>query len=167
MQLEQAAQDIVQWIQQFLEVPHPALNGWPPCPYARSARIKGTVDIRPGTVPSADLESIAQTGLGSWELVIYVYDPQEISHQLLSQSIQEKNVTHLVPQRLLALEDHPHDVEYVNGVCMNQGTWAMAMVQSLDELNQRAAALARQGYYHNWDPEYLQGLFQHRQDPRS
>ena len=31
--------DIARWIETFVEVPHPALGGWAPCPYARQARL--------------------------------------------------------------------------------------------------------------------------------
>ena len=67
---------------------------------------------------------------------------------------------------MLALEDHPSDVENVNGVIMNQGQYALALVQCLSDLNTKAQQMASKGFYHNWPEEYLQGLFQHRQDPR-
>jgi hypothetical protein len=48
---------------------------------------------------------------------------------------------------------------------MNQGTYALAMVQSLSDLNQKAHAMASKGFYDTWPKEYLQGLFEHRKDP--
>jgi hypothetical protein len=66
----------------------------------------------------------------------------------------------------LALEDHPGDPEIVNGVSMNQGTYALALVQSLSDLNQKARAIAAKGFYDTWPEKYLQDLFQHRTDPR-
>ena len=50
---------------------------------------------------------------------------------------------------------------------MNQGTYALALVQGLSDLDRRAGAIARQGFYHSWPESYLQALFQHRQDPRT
>ena len=49
--------DIERWITDFVEVPHPALGGWPPCPYARSARLKQSYDIRIGIDPYYDLKN--------------------------------------------------------------------------------------------------------------
>jgi hypothetical protein len=49
---------------------------------------------------------------------------------------------------------------------MNQGTYALALVQSLSDLDQKARAMAGKGFYHTWPEDYLQGLFEHRQDPR-
>jgi hypothetical protein len=85
---------------------------------------------------------------------------------LFSDSIKIANKEFLLRNNLLALEDHPSDVEIVNGVCMNQGTYALALVQSLSDLDARAQTLAEKGFYHNWPEEYLTALFQHRRDPR-
>jgi hypothetical protein len=43
----------------------------------------------------------------------------------------------------LALEDHPGDPEIVNGVSMNQGTYALALIQSLTDLNEKAQAMVK------------------------
>jgi hypothetical protein len=49
---------------------------------------------------------------------------------------------------------------------MNQGTYALALVQNLTDLNEKAQLMARKGFYNAWPEEYLQQLFQHRKDPR-
>lgn len=167
MDIQQVKNDIAHWIKTFVEVPHPALGNWPPCPYARSARLKNSYDVFIGYDPYFDLKNRARWGLNGKEVVIYVYDPEEWNHSLLSNSIESANQEHLLRNDLIALEDHPSDPEIVNGVCMNQGTYALALVQSLSDLNSKAELIARQGFYHNWPEEYLQGLFHHRQDPRS
>jgi hypothetical protein len=65
------------------------------------------------------------------------------------------------------LEDHPDDVEDVNGVIMNQGKYALSLVQSLSDLDRRAKQMADKGFYHAWPEEYLTGLFENRKDPRN
>lgn len=166
MELKQVTADIEHWIQNFLEIPHPVLGGFPPCPYARAARMKKSYDVHVGIDPYFDLKNRARWGMGNWEVIIYVYDPVAWPRDLFAASIDSANTEHLLHRDMLALEDHPNDVELVNGVCMNQGTYAMAMVQSLSDLNTKAQLMASKGFYHNWPEEYLQGLFQHRQDPR-
>jgi hypothetical protein len=167
MDIEQVKKDIELWIANFLEVPHPALGGFSPCPYARSARIKNSYAVYLGTDPYYDLKHRGRQGMGDKEVVIYVYDPREWTHEQLASSIDLANQEVLLPRDMLALEDHPDDVEMVNGVCMNQGTYALALVQSLSDLNAKARLMANRGFYHNWPEEYLTGLFQHRQDPRT
>jgi hypothetical protein len=80
--------------------------------------------------------------------------------------VDQVNTDFLVARDLLALADHPLSEEVVNGVKFNQGTWAIVFVQPLAKLNEFAKLLAGQGYYKNWPEDYLQGLFQHRVDPR-
>jgi hypothetical protein len=166
MELEQVKQDIESWIENFVEVPHPALGGFPPCPFARQARMKRTFEVYLGTDPYYDLKNRARWGMGDREVIIYAYDPAEWSRELFSASIESANTEHLLRADILALEDHPDDVENVNGVIMNQGKYALVLVQSLSDLNAKAQQMANKGFYHDWPEEYLQGLFKHRQDPR-
>ena len=164
MDIVQAKIDILNWITGFVEKPNPALNGWPPCPYARKARLAGLVDIRTGTAdPIADLASIS---LGDYEVVAYYYDPQDFSAEEFDQLVQQLNNDFLSPKGLFALADHPEAVETVNGVVMNQGTYALIFIQSLDKLNHFARLLGKQGYYNGWPEPYLQELFAGRDDPR-
>jgi len=166
MDIETVTQDIEQWIVNFVEVPHPALGGWAPCPYARAARMKKSYDVRLGVDPYFDLKNQARWGMGDREVIIYAYDPVAWPYDIFSGSLKNANKEFLLRNNLLALEDHPSDVEMVNGVCMNQGTYALALVQSLSDLNAKAKLIAEKGFYHNWPEEYLVGLFEHRKDPR-
>lgn len=167
LDLAQVKQDITDWIINFVEVPHPALGGWPPCPYARAARLKQSYEVVLGNDPWLDLRRRALEGLQNREVWIYVYDPTKWSHKILSQSIEYANRDFLIDKDIIALEDHPDDVEDVNGVIMNQGKYALALVQSLSDLNVKARTMAGKGFYNSWPESYLKGLFQHRQDPRS
>jgi hypothetical protein len=159
--------DIEHWIETFVEVPHPALGGWAPCPYARKARLDRDFTVRVGVNPYFDLLNVARDGLGGKSVIILAYDPNEFFYAQFSSDVQAANEEVLLARDLLALEDHPGDPEVVNGVSMNQGTYALALVQSLSDLNQKARAMAGKGFYDTWPPEYLEMLFQHRQDPRT
>lgn len=158
--------DIEQWIVDFVEVPHPSLGGWAPCPYARKARLDKDFDVRLGLAPMHDLIKLSKIGLGGKSVVILVYDPEVHTHENFSSALNIANERFLLPNNLLALEDHPADPEIVNGVCMNHGTYALALVQSLSDLNAKAKLVARKGFYDTWPDEYLTTLFKHREDPR-
>jgi hypothetical protein len=158
--------DIESWIVNFVEVPHPALGGWAPCPYARKARLDRDFEVQLGLAPIHDLVQISKKGLEGKSVVIFAYDPTDISYTELSYAVGVCNQEFLLPNNLLALEDHPADPEIVNGVIMNNGTYALALVQSLSDLNQKAKLIAQKGFYDTWPEEYLTAVFQHRQDPR-
>jgi hypothetical protein len=165
MDFDQARRDITDWITGFVEQPHPALNGWPPCPYARRARTDNLLDIRPGQIePYADLQ---KAEMGRFDVIAYVYDPTEFDPLEFNQQVESVNLGFLTAQDMIALADHPASPELVNGVCMNQGTWAIVFLQSLTKLHSHAKTLADRGYYTNWPESYLQELFTGRTDPRS
>ena len=166
MKIDLIKQHLDDWIKNFVEVPHPALGGWPPCPYARKARLDQDYDVRLGLAPIHDLIQISRTGLGNKSVVIFVYDPVLISYEELNHAVDTINQKFLLEKDLIALEDHPADLEMVNGVVMNQGTYALILVQDSKDLNQKACAVAHKGFYDNWPKKYLTQLFQNRQDPR-
>jgi hypothetical protein len=165
MDFNQAQIDLLLWITGFVEQPNAQLQGWPPCPYARRARLSGEFEIRQGRVdPYLDLQ---QVNLNEKTVVAYVYDPQDFQGEEFNRLVDQVNQDFLVSRDLLALADHPDSPEIVKGVKFNQGTWAVVFVQSLTKLNEFAKMLAGQGYYKDWPEDYLQGLFAHREDPRT
>ena len=165
MNFSQAKKDITKWIIDFVEKSNPLLNNWPPCPYARQARLNGKVDIRPGCFNPID--DLKQVVMGDFEVFAYVYDQERWSAAEFNELVETVNISYLAQRNLIALADHPADVETVNGVAMNQGTYAIVFVQSLDKLNHFARLLAPKGFYKGWDEEYLTVLFSGRQDPRA
>jgi hypothetical protein len=167
LNLDTVTADIESWIENFVEVPHPALGGWAPCPYARQARLNRDFEVRLGLAPIHDMIKISKNGLGGKSVVVVAYDPAHYTHEDFSRELDTANREFLLPNNLLALEDHPRDPEIVNGVSMNQGTYALALVQNLSDLNQKAQLVARKGFYDTWPQEYLEILFRHRIDPRS
>ncbi len=165
MDFAQAQLDIMRWVEGFVEQPNPALNDWPPCPYARKARLSGEFELRPGAVdPYTDLQTAE---MGNLMVIGYVYDAQDFTADEFNDQVRSVNQGFLIPRNIIALADHPQDVESIKGVTMNQGTWAIVFIQPLDKLNHFARLIASKGYYDGWPEDYLQGLFKGREDPRS
>jgi len=165
LDLERVTYDIERWIANFVEVPHPSLGGWAPCPYARKARLDRDFEVRLGVNPYFDLKVVAQTGIAK-SVVIFVYESTAYSYEQFHAHVESANTEFLLGQDLLALEDHPDSAEMVNGVSMNQGTYALALVQCLSDLDNKAQLMAGKGFYETWPEDYLHELFQHRKDPR-
>lgn len=163
MDWNQARMDVINWITGFVERPHPLLNGWAPCPFARRARLDNRLDLRQGTTPWRDL---FQADVGDFDVVCWIYDPKRIDSQELNRAVDRLNEEHLLPRGLIALADHPDHVEEAQGVRFNQGEWALVLLQSRDKLQEHARMLANKGYYDGWPEQYLQDLFTGRQDPR-
>lgn len=158
-------QQLNHWLETFVEQPHPALGGWPPCPYARQARLTQQILVRPGTELLRDaVESVAH-GLWQREVVIYWYDPALYSSEEFVRWCGQINAFVAV-YGIHVLDDHPDDIEIVNGVTFNFGHAALMIMQLHSKLNTAARTLAAKGYYEGWPEEYLQKLFHGRQDPR-
>jgi hypothetical protein len=166
LDLETVKHDIEKWIVDFVEVKNPALGNWPPCPYARKARLENDFEVKIGRDPYWDLVDIAIHGLGSKSVVVIAYSREAFNYNDFNYKLKLANETWLLRNNILALEDHPDDPEIVNGVIMNQGKYALALVQSLSDLNDKAKTMAAKGFYDLWPEDYLQALFQHREDPR-
>lgn len=164
MNFEQARADIMEWITGFVEQPHPKLNNWSPCPFARRARLENKIHFIKGRDPFGDLMNFIW--LERYDVVIFVYDPKKFAADEFERQVHAVNKGFLTRRNLIALSDHPNSPEIVNEVQLNQGTYAIVFLQNLTELNKQAAELAKRNYYNTWPEEYLESLFAHRKDPR-
>lgn len=166
MDTVQAKIDVTNWITGFVEKPNALLNGWAPCPYARVARMQNKISLDIGVAPWLDLRQISWHGLRDLDVIVKIYDPRAWPLDRFRTEWQSAQQEFLSPQGLLCLEDHPADIEEVNGVIMNQGTWALLLIQSQIKLEQAAQQLAAKGYYSGWPDSYLSNVFHGREDPR-
>ena len=166
MVIDDVKADIESWLINFVEVPHPALGNWAPCPYARKARLENKYSVRIGTDLYADMLDAAQEGMGDQDVYIYAYWPNGYDPLDFEDAVDSINEETLVPVDMIALADHPGNPEIVRGVQFNQGKYALALVQSLSKLHSHAKVLGKKGFYNGWDEKYLRGLFTNREDPR-
>jgi hypothetical protein len=139
---------LLKWTKEFVEIPHPKLSNWPPCPYARQARLSNNIDIRQGTDPYADCLSLLYN---EWqhEAVIFWYDHNIVSSEDLLHDVNNANQI-LLTNDIVALEDHPDAKEIINGVKMNFEYCAIIILQKNSKLNSAADQLRSKGYYDNW-----------------
>ena len=168
MVIDQVKADIEDWLVNFVEVPHPALGNWPPCPFARQSRLRNKYDVRLGADVERDLFLFAKKQyLGKNDVVIFAYAPDQYDDAYFNWAVDTMNMSKGFRKRnLLALADHPDLVETHNGVCFNMGKYALVLIQDKTKLNDHARMLAHRGYYDGWNEEYLQEVFAHRKDPR-
>ena len=115
MNLETVKQDINAWIENFVEVSHTALGNWPPCPYARNARLNNEYEVRVGTSPLPDLITIATAGFGDKKVIVLAYDPVHWTYEQFHHDLEYAYTEFLLDKDIIALEDHPADPEIVNG----------------------------------------------------
>ena len=168
MVIHQVKADIEEWLINFVEVPHPALGDWPPCPFARNARLQNKYDVRLGDDLERDLFLFSKKQyLGKNDVIIYAYPPKQYDDAYFNWVVDVVNSSKGFKKRnLLALADHPDTIEQQNGVQFNMGKYALVLIQDKAKLHDHAKMIAHRGYYDNWNEEYLQDVFAHRTDPR-
>jgi hypothetical protein len=154
MQHEDISQQLLKWMEEFIEHPHPSLGNWPPCPYARQARLSNNIVIRPGTDPYHDGRDLALTYNWDKEVVVFWYNHILNPVEEFVLKVQKLN-KEIMPMNVVALEDHPAAEEYVAGIKMNFGKCALLVVQQLSKLNNAANQLRSKGYYNQWSVESL------------
>jgi hypothetical protein len=137
---------LLKWMEEFVEVPHPSLGGWPPCPFARQARLSKNIDIRPGQDAYADCLSLLYYDW-SKEVVIFWYDDMD-AELFVNDVVRANNI--LLAKDIVTLEDHPDIEEIIAGVKMNFGLCPIIVLQKNSKLNIAADQLREKGYYHTW-----------------
>ena len=142
---------LLRWMEEFVEVPHPSLGGWPPCPFARQARLSKNIDIQEGTDPYVDCTSLLDY---DWSKEVVVFWYVNIDPELFLDLVNRANSV-LLEKDIVALEDHPATEEIIAGVNMNFGLCPIIILQKNSKLNQSADQLREKGYYHSWNQSDL------------
>lgn len=156
MSVELFKKDIEHWINNWVSV-HNEQLGTIPCPFAKQAMLRDKIAWRVADSPDQleiILYALMEEGMPNEVLAIGI-DPQKITPEELSSITKKANDVWLMPCGLVALEDHPHDIEVVNGATMNQGTWALVLLQESSKLKAASDILRKQGYYDRWTQEQL------------
>lgn len=140
-----------QWLIDFVEQPNSLLNDWPPCPYARQARLSNKIHI----VFDSPLEIAKYIDcLVGHDVVVLCFDHTKFSATQVELFTKHINSI-LIWKDLVVLEDHPDSLELVNGVKMNFGECGLMVLQKLSKLNSAADQLRAKDYYQNWTQENL------------
>jgi hypothetical protein len=155
MNQEHIIKQLNEWMVEFLEKPDPLLGNWPPCPYARQARINNKIDIRFSGVD--DLTTSINNSLPVLEekdVVIICFDHNKIEPKELQKFVKEQNET-LLPKNYVILEDHPYAVEFVNGLLMNFNYCGLLRIQKAYKIKHASEQLKSKGYYDVWGQQEL------------
>lgn len=153
-------QELEHWLTNFVEQPNPLLNNWPPCPYARQARLANQIYI----VFNSPLEISSYVSfLNDYDVVVLCFDPAKYSASQIELFTQHINSI-LIHKDLVVLEDHPESEEFINGVKMNFGKCGLLILQRLSKLNTAADQLKLKGYYRTWSRQNLDEVVNWRYD---
>lgn len=140
-----------QWLIDFVEKPNPLLNNWPPCPYARQARVNNKIHIVFDS-PLAIANYVSF--LENYDVVVLCFNHLEFTATQIELFTRHINSI-LMSKDYVVLEDHPNTEEFINGVKMNFSECGLMVLQKLSKLNSAADQLQDKDYYHAWSKENL------------
>ena len=151
-----ATNEVIKWVKEFVEVPHPVFADLPPCPYAKQARLDGKVEFV--EVPASDPDSIINEHIDKFNFVekdvlVLIFRPERWSVDETLDIADNLNETYKI-QNILIMEDHPQKAEAVQDVKLNQGKYILFFVQSRTKVAKFEKMLRNTGYYKNWDSNY-------------
>ena len=153
-------QQLEKWLVDFVEKPNPLLSNWPPCPYARQARLASQIH----TVFDNPLNIAKYVSfLNDHDVVVLCFDHTKFSASQIELFTKHVNSI-LLWQDYVVLEDHPDSEELINGVKMNFGKCGLMVLQRLSKLNTAADQLKNKGYYATWSQENLDQVVNWRYD---
>ena len=141
--------EIEDWILNFLSKPNSAFAGMPPCPYAKRAWMGDKVIVH--KIYPWNIEDALRWTLTYFppdkDVVLFCMDPKLISAEHLEKLA-------ISTDDYIILDDHPANPEVVDGVLLNQGTYAILFVQRRKELEKARQELSQTNYYKNFTEEY-------------
>ena len=144
-------QELNTWLINFVEKSNTLLGDWPPCPYAKQARLNNQIL----TVFDSPLNyELYLNQIGKYEVVIICFDHIKFSASQIELFVKHSNSV-LMWKDYVILEDHPDAEENINGVKMNFGLCGLLIIQRLSKLNHASKQLHHKGYYNTWSDENL------------
>lgn len=154
----EAKQNILNWLEDFVEKPNLLMNGWPPCPYAKEARLRNRVNILPidknKLVETLESEAL-KIKASQFDVSIIALLPENFLSIQETKELTLKFRQQWVAEDIYLLKDHPEDHEFSGAIKMNHGELQLFFIQKLSALEKASKDLSDAGYYKGWDPEYF------------
>ena len=163
--------EIRQWIEERLSTNLPEFNNLPACPFAKEALIKNKIVIQEldNQYESrlsikeyflAELENYSYHWPKGKEVIVLGCKPELISSDDLSDIVEIASEKFLTKRGFIALEDHPDVEEKVLDYKLNQGSYALILLQEAEKLQKAREILKKKQYYKNWTKDYLDDVVQ-------
>ena len=147
--------DVIKWVVEWVSVYNENLDAIP-CPFAKQALIDGKIEWVEASGIDAVTTRLDMVPAGlPCEVLVIIIDPEHITAKELSAMVRRYNRDVLMPAGYVALEDHPYEPEIIAGEKMNQGTWALILIQETEKLNRASKMLEKSDYYKKWTKENI------------
>ena len=150
---------IANWINNTLSKPNPIFNNLPACPYAKKAWNENKVEV---FVYNSWIDAYSKLISMDYDfdlkdVYVFAFPVDNITPEQLTNTLDKLTST-WQKDWIVVLEDHPDELEQVQGYKLNFGEQCLLLVQSRNKLNIARTNLEAKEYYKNWDPEYKKAV---------
>jgi hypothetical protein len=155
--------EMMHYLRDFVEVPHPVFSDLPVCPFARKARLDNKILFRVQSLvesclvsPSDFMALMAAFSRDRTHDILLVIHPEKntLSVDGMEQFVAALN-RHLAPLQLVGFGGHPQDSFQIQGVHTRRSPYPHLSIQSTPYLEKVTPPLRKTAYYRHWTPEDL------------
>lgn len=159
--------DIWNWIQGYIEVNHKFYDyKFPPCPYAKAARLKGLVDVQAyshGNVYKfVRIQAAKNADSNKHSVMVLVLPPRVKYYPFFSLFIKHLNKK-LVSKNYYAQHGIALTTESKYTGFLNSGEYSIVIINKLSEILDGHRALTKTDYYQPWAPHHYEAVVERRQ----
>ena len=155
--ITESEQYLRSWIDEFLSKPESLLNGLPPCPYARKARIKFIETDN----YIFDITQCLENWSKEYDVVGFVCGDVEPANFVLDVRCLND---YWLSRGFVCLEDHKDIPEIFHHLNFSNGRYNLILVQQSEKLNAASKQLTDAGYYKNWSKDMYNDVVAWRSD---
>jgi hypothetical protein len=174
MSPEAVVDEVLRWSAAFIEAPHPIFGGLPVCPFARAARLRGSIrfevlpfDVDDALAPASDVMRLVadfardEAGGGRETLFVVHPDRNAMAPEALERFVARLDARLRATEGLtgfVVFEAHPGSGFEVGGVHTRRGPYPSFQVLSHARLKTTSDALLGSEYYSRFTPDMLRAV---------
>ena len=148
--------EVQKWIREFVEVPHPVFANFPPCPFAKKARLENKTEFKEVSDMEPDSNIwiyIDRFDFKKKDILILIFNKRRWKPYYTKKLAEELNET-FKKKNIVVIDDHPKLVERVKDVILNNGSYILLFCQERTKLQKFEKQLRKTDYYKNWSTKY-------------
>jgi hypothetical protein len=157
---EEIVRELIQYIIDFVERPHPKLGNLPVCPFARKARLENRIRFEVRALTRSAILGLVPLFEAEPELhmVICIHPNKDgMSSEEVRRVVGELNET-LPAMNLMALGAHPEDNFNIDGLYTRREPYPNIQLLRLDIGERAADSLKNTGYYGRWNEDNMRDV---------
>jgi hypothetical protein len=168
MNADNIKQDVYGWVRDYIEANHEFYNyKFPPCPFARSARLKGLMDIQVWQKGSyyqfAEQSALDMQTATNYTVRILVFPHRMKYHFWMKKQIAALNKK-IVAKDLYAQFGSAIKTQSQYPGILEQGPYGIVIINRLSDILNGHQSLLKTDYYKPWSMEHYDAVVTRRQE---